>query len=163
MTDTQENHPSIYADFALLEQRTVAFMSSSTGRTASSSPEAEAFAAALGTGRRVATTLVALGDAFGRSSAEFAKLRESLRELEEREIVTMRLLLHNGAAVQGRARAPAGILTRQEIDNALSRAAVAESDVKTIAVEYHAPAAPGRRKVGGAQWKTERRGGFSRR
>ena len=46
---------------------------------------------------------------------------------------------------------------------ALRRACLDESSVKTIAVEYHAPAAPGRRKVGGAQWKTERRGGFSRR
>ena len=151
MTDTQEKHPGVYSDFASLEQRVVA------------SPGAEAFAAALSTGRTTATTLVALGDAFGKSSAQFLKLREALRAMEERDVVTLHLLLSTGEAVQARARAPAGILTRQEMDEALRRACLDESSVKTIAVEYHAPAAPGRRKVGGAQWKSERRGGFSRR
>lgn len=151
MTDIREKHPMIYSDFASLEQRVLA------------SPEAAAFAAAPSTGRTTAAALVALGDAFGKSSAEFLKLREALRAMEEREVVTLRLLLRTGEAVQGQARAPAGTLTRQEIDDALHRAGVDESSVKTIAVEYHAPAAPGRRKVGGAQWKTERRGGFSRR
>ncbi len=151
MTDIQEKHPTIYSDFASLEQRVLA------------SPGAEAFAAALSTGRTTAAALVALGDAFGESSAPFLKLREALRAMEEREVVTLRLLLRTGEVLQGRARAPAGILTRQEVDEALRRACLDESSVKTIAVEYHAPAAPGRRKVGGAQWKTERRGGFSRR
>ena len=56
-----------------------------------------------------------------------------------------------------------GVLRAQELSDALERACVSEAPAKIIAVEYHAPEAQGRRKVGGAQWKSERRGGFSRR
>lgn len=93
------------------------------------------------TGRNTVMALVACGAAFGKATLAFELMAAALRR------------------VDGYSKARNGTLTSED----LQRAADTPLEGKTIAVEYHAPVAPGRRKVGGAQWKSERRGGFSRR
>lgn len=93
------------------------------------------------TGRNTVMDLVACGAAFGKATLAFELMAAALRR------------------VDGYSKARNGTLTSED----LQRAADTPLEGKTIAVEYHAPVAPGRRKVGGAQWKSERRGGFSRR
>ena len=47
--------------------------------------------------------------------------------------------------------------------SALDAATTTGRNLTKVLVVTGTPAAPGRRKVGVAQWKSERRGGFSRR
>lgn len=139
-----------YADFSKLEERVIG----------GAAREIEALRTATTTGRNTAVVLVACGAAFGKATLEFERMSAALRRMEEGGTAVLHLHMPDGSVVDGHARARAGLLTAEELQQAFPDTPL---EGKTIAVEYHAPVAPGRRKVGGAQWKNERRGGFSRR
>lgn len=130
-----------------------------------SSLEVRVLALTVATGESVAArqALQAMG-----SSAELAS--DSMRRLaaamtaadaaDRLRKVTLRLVDDQETLVRIASSLHRGVLTSEEL-----QAAFPDIDLngKRISVEYHAPQAPGRKKVGGAQWKSERRGGFSRR
>ena len=146
MNNELPESPAIYSDFSKLEERVLAMGAPGTGA---------ALRAAV-IGRTASIALVATGTAFRQATGEFERLRASLQRMED--AVVLHLRMPDGAIVDGHARA--GPLTAEDLQRAFPDTPL---EGKTIAVEYHAPVAPGRRKVGGAQWKNERRGGFSRR
>ncbi len=138
--------PAIYGDFSKLEERVLAAGALGAGA---------ALRAAI-TGRTASLALAATGTAFLQATGEFERLRAALDRMGD--TVILNLHMPDGSVVDGHART--GVLTAEELQQAFPGTPL---EGKTIAVEYHAPVAPGRRKVGGAQWKNERRGGFSRR
>ncbi len=136
------------ADFSKIEERVVGSLAS----------EIEALRKTT-TGRNTVMALVACGAAFGKATLGFELIAAALRRMDEQGMTILSLQRDDGVIVDGYSKARNGTLTSED----LQRAADTPLEGKTIAVEYHAPVAPGRRKVGGAQWKSERRGGFSRR
>ncbi len=148
MNNELPESPAIYGDFSKLEERVLAAGALGAGA---------ALRAAV-IGRTASLALVATGTAFRQATGEFEKLRAALDRMGD--TVILNLHMPDGSVVDGHARARTGVLTAEELQQAFPGTPL---EGKTIAVEYHAPVAPGRRKVGGAQWKNERRGGFSRR
>lgn len=148
------NERTIYfdscADFSKIEERVVGSLAS----------EIEALRKTTTTGRSTAMVLVACGAAFGKATLEFERMTAALRRMDEQGMTILSLQRDDGVIVDGYAKARNGTLTSEDLQRAFPDTPL---EGKTIAVEYHAPVAPGRRKVGGAQWKTERRGGFPRR
>ena len=148
MNNELPESPAIYGDFSKLEERVLAAGALGAGA---------ALRAAV-IGRTAFFALVATGTAFLQATGECERLRASRQSMED--AVVLHLHMPDGTIVDGHARARTGVLTAEELQQAFPGTPL---EGKTIAVEYHAPVAPGRRKVGGAQWKNERRGGFSRR
>ena len=148
MNNELPESPAIYGDFSKLEERVLA--AGALGAMA-------ALRAAI-TGRTVSLALAATGTAFRQATGEFERLRAALDRMGD--AVILNLHMPDGSVVDGHARARTGVLTAEDLQRAFPDTPL---EGKTIAVEYHAPVARGRRKVGGAQWKNERRGGFSRR
>lgn len=148
MNNELPESPAIYSDFSKLEERVLEV--GALGAMA-------ALRAAI-TGRTASLALAATGTAFRQATGECERLRASRQSMED--AVVLHLHMPDGTIVDGHARARTGVLTAEELQQAFPGTPL---EGKTIAVEYHAPVAPGRRKVGGAQWKNERRGGFSRR
>ena len=148
MNNELPESPAIYGDFSKLEERVLAAGALGAGA---------ALRAAV-IGRTASLALAATGTAFLQATGEFERLRAALDRMGD--TVILNLHMPDGSVVDGHARARTGVLTAEELQQAFPGTPL---EGKTIAVEYHAPVAPGRRKVGGAQWKSERRGGFSRR
>lgn len=146
MNNELPESPAIYGDFSKLEERVLAAGALGAGA---------ALRAAV-IGRTASLALAATGTAFLQATGEFERLRAALDRMGD--TVILNLHMPDGSVVDGHART--GVLTAEELQQAFPGTPL---EGKTIAVEYHAPVAPGRRKVGGAQWKNERRGGFSRR